>query len=101
MYTSSLFFFNIMKLCHFYQKSAIWDLAKWTRQSGTNSPEYPDRTTDPGQATGKLYHLRLRVECCENVSLMFLMEIKMYVYLKIYKNPEYFILKLEYYLFCR
>jgi hypothetical protein len=26
-------------------------------------PEYPERTTDPGQATGKLYHLRLRVEC--------------------------------------
>jgi hypothetical protein len=26
-------------------------------------PEYPKRTTDPGQATGKLYHLRLRVEC--------------------------------------
>jgi len=23
---------------------------------------YPERTTDPGQATGKLYHLRLRVE---------------------------------------
>jgi hypothetical protein len=31
-----------MKLCHFLQKSAIWDSAKWTRQygireSGTNS----------------------------------------------------------------
>ena len=25
--------------------------------------EYPERTTDPGQATGKLYHLQLRVEC--------------------------------------
>jgi hypothetical protein len=25
-------------------------------------PEYPERTTDHGQATGKLYHLRLRVE---------------------------------------
>jgi hypothetical protein len=25
--------------------------------------EYPERTTDPGQATGKLSHLRLRVEC--------------------------------------
>jgi hypothetical protein len=23
----------------------------------------PERTTDPGQATGKLYHWRLRVEC--------------------------------------
>jgi hypothetical protein len=25
--------------------------------------EYPERTTDPEQATGQLYHLRLRVEC--------------------------------------
>jgi hypothetical protein len=25
--------------------------------------EYQERTTDHGQATGKLYHLRLRVEC--------------------------------------
>jgi hypothetical protein len=25
--------------------------------------EYPERTTDHGQATGKLYHLRMRVEC--------------------------------------
>ena len=27
------------------------------------TPEYPERTTDHGQATGELYHLRLRVEC--------------------------------------
>jgi hypothetical protein len=26
-------------------------------------PEYPERTTDHGEATGQLYHLRLRVEC--------------------------------------
>ena len=25
--------------------------------------EYPERTTDYGQATGKLYHLRLQVQC--------------------------------------
>jgi hypothetical protein len=25
--------------------------------------EYPERTTDHGQAIGKLYHLRLRVQC--------------------------------------
>jgi hypothetical protein len=25
--------------------------------------EYPERTTDHGQATGKLYHLWLRVKC--------------------------------------
>jgi hypothetical protein len=29
----------------------------------TYKPEYPKRTIDPGQATGKLYHLRRRVEC--------------------------------------
>ena len=26
-------------------------------------PEYPERTTAQGQATGKLYHLRLRADC--------------------------------------
>ena len=26
-------------------------------------PEYPEKTTETGQATGKLYHLQLRVEC--------------------------------------
>jgi hypothetical protein len=26
-------------------------------------PEYPKRTTDHGEATDKLYHLRLRVKC--------------------------------------
>jgi len=26
-------------------------------------PEYSERTTDLGQATGKLYHLRLWIEC--------------------------------------
>ena len=31
--------------------------------SGEKKPEYPERTTDHGQATGKFYHLRLRVEC--------------------------------------
>ena len=34
------------------------DQFKWWKE-----PEYPIRTTDHGQATGKLYHLRLRVEC--------------------------------------
>jgi hypothetical protein len=26
-------------------------------------PEYPEKTTGHGQPTGKLYHLRLLVEC--------------------------------------
>ena len=34
------------------------DQFQWWRK-----PEYPERTTDHGQATGKLYHLRLRVKC--------------------------------------
>jgi hypothetical protein len=34
-----------------------------TSFSGGGSREYPERTTDHWQATGKLYHLRLRVEC--------------------------------------
>jgi hypothetical protein len=34
-----------------------------------NKPEYPDKTTDHVQATGKLYHLRLRVECTLSCNL--------------------------------
>ena len=34
------------------------DQFQWWRK-----PEYPERTTDHGQATGKLYHLLLPVEC--------------------------------------
>jgi hypothetical protein len=30
--------------------------------------EYPERTTDHGQATGKLYHLWLRVKCTQSLS---------------------------------
>jgi hypothetical protein len=26
-------------------------------------PEYPERTTDDGQATDQLYHMRLFIEC--------------------------------------
>ena len=34
-----------------------------TSFSGGGSRSIRKKTTDPGQATGKLYHLRLRVEC--------------------------------------
>ena len=34
-----------------------------TSFSGEGSREYPERTPEHGQATGKLYHMRLRVEC--------------------------------------
>jgi hypothetical protein len=45
--------------------SAIFQLPgiSWRPVLVVGKPEYPERTTDPGQATGKLYHLRLRVEC--------------------------------------
>jgi hypothetical protein len=35
----------------------------WRPDLVVEEAEYPQRTTDHGQATGKLYHLRLRVEC--------------------------------------
>jgi hypothetical protein len=34
-----------------------------TSFSGGSTREFPERTTDHGQATGKFYPLRLRVEC--------------------------------------
>jgi hypothetical protein len=35
----------------------------WWRVLVVEEAEYPERTADHGQATGKLYHLRVRVEC--------------------------------------
>ena len=43
--------------------SAIFQLYHGDQFWWWRKPEYPERTTDPGQAYGKLYHLRLRVEC--------------------------------------
>ena len=43
--------------------SAIFQLYHGDKFQWWKKPEYPERTTDHGQATGKLYHLRLRVEC--------------------------------------
>jgi hypothetical protein len=34
----------------------------WRPVLEAKKPEYPERTTDHGQTTDKLYHLRLRVE---------------------------------------
>ena len=42
--------------------SAIFQLYHGDQFSRWKKPEYPERTTDHGQATGKLYHLRMRVE---------------------------------------
>jgi len=35
----------------------------WRAALAVEEAEYPERTTDHGQATGNLYHLQLRVEC--------------------------------------
>ena len=43
--------------------SAIFQLYHGDQFQWWKKAEYPERTTDNGQATGKLYHLRLRVEC--------------------------------------
>ena len=43
--------------------SAIFQLYHGDQFLWWKKPEYLERTTDHGQATGKLYHLRLRVEC--------------------------------------
>jgi hypothetical protein len=43
--------------------SAIFQLYHGDQFEWWKKPAYPERTTDHGQATGKLYHLLLRVEC--------------------------------------
>ena len=40
-----------------FNKIQLYQFQWWRK------PEYLDRTTDHGHATGKLYHLRLQVEC--------------------------------------
>ena len=42
--------------------SNISDIS-WRPDLVVEEAEYPERTTDHGQATGKLSHLRLRIEC--------------------------------------
>jgi hypothetical protein len=47
----------------------------WVRARLCKKPGYPERTTDHGEATGKLYQLRLRVECtllgyCEQATII-------------------------------
>jgi hypothetical protein len=43
--------------------SAIFQLYHGDQFYWWKKPEYPERTTDPGQATDKLHHLRLQVKC--------------------------------------
>ena len=46
-----------------YNDLIDWFLVFTATFSNGGMVEYPVRTTDQGQATGKLYHLRLLVEC--------------------------------------
>jgi hypothetical protein len=55
-----LIWFDLLCLTPF---SAIFQLYHGDQFYWWNKPEYPERTTDHGKAIGKLYHLRLRVEC--------------------------------------
>ena len=68
-------FFNYLLLLYYRSKwaqiltaatwplSAIFQLYHGDQFYWWKKPEYPDRPTDHGQATGKLYHLQLWVEC--------------------------------------
>jgi hypothetical protein len=50
----------------------------------------PERTTDHGQATGKLYHLRLRVECtlfCNCLSILKVLLLTFYHNVPTFNNP--------------
>ena len=49
--------------------SAIFQLYHGVQLKWLKKPEHPKRTTDHEQATGKLYHLWLRVECTLFVNL--------------------------------
>ena len=53
-------------ICYFWcltPLSAIFQLYHDDQFKWWKKPEYSERTTDHRQSTGKLYHLRLRVEC--------------------------------------
>jgi hypothetical protein len=62
LYLWSIFDWSIDLLC-LTPLSAIFQLYHGDQSYWWKKPEYPERTTDHGQATGKLYYLRLRVEC--------------------------------------
>ena len=61
--TNILSWIFIIDLCCLTPLSVILQLYHGDQFQWWKKPEYPERTTDHGQATGKLYHLRLRVEC--------------------------------------
>ena len=49
--------------CCLMPLSAIFQLYHGDQFSWWKKPEYSERTINHGQATGKLYHLRLPAEC--------------------------------------
>jgi hypothetical protein len=51
-----------MIYCFSTPLSAIFQLYHGDQFQWWKKPEYPERTTDHGQATGKLQNLRLRIE---------------------------------------
>ena len=58
--------------------SAIFQLFHGDQFEWWKKPEFPEKTTDYGPATGELYHLRLRVECTLFCNLqILLLEIKL------------------------
>ena len=60
---SQLFDLILFYLLYSTPLSAIFQLYHGDQLQWRKTPEYPERTTDHGKATGKLYRLRLRVEC--------------------------------------
>jgi hypothetical protein len=62
--TSSDWFFDLILIFGVLKPlSAIFQLYHGDQLWWWKKPEYPERTTGHGQATGKPYHLRLSVEC--------------------------------------
>ena len=59
-YVLPVFVFDLLCLTPL---SSIFQLYRGDQLYWWRKPEYPQRTTNHGQATGKLYYLRLRVEC--------------------------------------
>ena len=63
MFIAMIFIIYLFIFCVLMPLSAIFQLYHGDQFQWWKKPEYPERNTDHGQTTGKLYHLRLRVEC--------------------------------------
>ena len=56
-------YYDFYFLCVLTPLSTIYQLYHGDQFYWWRKPEYPQRITEHGQATGKLYPLRLRIEC--------------------------------------